>query len=65
MLETISNDLLDGVMGGQMTQNNGSQNCQGAVNGNSCTNVQRDERNYGNQINPVTNVSALPPGEST
>jgi len=64
MLETISNDILDSVMGGQQTQNNGNQNCQG-LSGNSCTNVQRDERNYGNQINPVTNVSALPPGEPT
>jgi len=65
MLETISSDVLDGVTGGQQTQNNGGQSCQGFINFNSCNNTQRDERNYGNQINPVTNVSALPPGEST
>ena len=65
MFETISSDILGGVTGGGQSQSGGDQKCKGVVVGNSCNKEQRDERNYGNQINPVTNVSALPPNEAT
>ena len=65
MFETISSDILGGVTSGGQSQSGGDQKCKAVVAWNSCNKEQRDERNYGNQINPVTNVSALPPNEAT